>query len=224
MNEQQPNVLVIAGSHGGQVCGPIIHERLVVSGRVTSTLHREPAALGEADFQPFDVVVYYGENSHEKRDFTDEAEAALREYVRRGNGLVGVHVASYRAEGRLDGLIGGNSPGCVRVPEGLPKLNNIQWEFDVHVADQAHAITQGVRDFRLIDEHYRSEVAPDVHVLLRGDASLGNYPLAWVRTEGQGRVFHTPLGHRPDGFGDPNFWRLFVQGVLWAAGGSASMR
>ncbi len=217
-SEQKPNVLVIAGSHGGEVCGPVIHERLVVSGRVRSTLHREPAALGRADLAPYDVVVYYGENSHQKRDFGDEGEAALREFVRGGKGLVGVHVASYRAEGRLDDLIGGNSPGCVRAPEGLPRLNNIQWQFAVHVADREHPITRGVQDFEIIDEHYRSEIAPDVRVLLRGDPDLGHQPLAWVRTEGEGRVFHTPLGHRPDGFGEPQFWRLLVQGVLWSAG------
>jgi type 1 glutamine amidotransferase len=182
-------------------------------------LHKEPQALGGADFAPYDVVVYYGENSHQKRDFTDAAEAALRDHVRAGKGFVGVHVASYRAEGRLDDLIGGNSPGCVRVPEGLPRLNAIQWEFAVRVADREHPVTAGVQDFKIIDEHYRSEITPDAHVLLRGDDELGSYPLAWVRTVGRGRVFHTPLGHRPDGFGDPQFWRLLVQGILWAGGG-----
>jgi hypothetical protein len=130
----------------------------------------------------------------------------------------GIHVASYRAEGRLDDLIGGTSPGCVPAPEDLPRLNRIQWEFDVHVADPEHPVTAGVHDFRIIDEHYRSQIAPDAHVLLRGDEDLGGYPLAWVRTERSGRVFHTPLGHRPDGLGQPQFWRLILQGVLWAAG------
>jgi type 1 glutamine amidotransferase len=218
MSQPRPKVLVIAGSHGGQVCGPVIHERLVVSGAVESTLHKEPLSLGPANFAPYDVVLYYGENSHDKRDFADEAEAALREHVRGGKGFAGVHVASYRAEGRLDDLIGGNSPGCVRVPEGLPRLNTIQWEFAVHVVDHEHPVAAGVQGFRIIDEHYRSELAPDVRVLLRGDEALGSHPLAWVRTEGSGRVFHTPLGHRPDGFGEPQFWRLLLQGVLWAAG------
>lgn len=219
MSEDVPSVLVIAGSHGGAVCAPVIHERLVVSGRVRSALHHEPQTLDAADLQPHSVVIYYGENSHQQRDFTDAGERALRDYVREGHGVVGVHVASYRAEGRLEDLFGGNSPGCVRVPEGLPKLNAIQWQFAVHVADRDHPITSGVQDFEIIDEHYRSELAPDARVLLRGDAALGAQPLAWVRQEGGGRVFHTPLGHRPDGFGEPHFWRLFVQGVLWAAGG-----
>jgi type 1 glutamine amidotransferase len=217
MTQSKPSILVIAGSHGGQLCGPVIHQRLLVSGVVEPTLHNEPLALGPADFQPYDVVLYYGENSHERRDFSDEAEMALREYVRGGKGFVGVHVASYRAAGRLEDLIGGNSPGCVPAPEALPRVNRIQWEFDVHVADPTHPVTAGVQDFRIIDEHYRSTVAQDVHVLLRGDEELGHYPLAWVRREGRGRVFHTPLGHRPDGFGEPQFWRLILQGIRWVA-------
>jgi len=197
----------------------VIHERLVVSGRVESTLHKEPQSLGAADFGAYDAVVYYGENSNFTRDFTDEAEAALRAYVRGGKGLVGVHVASYRAEGRLDTLFGGNSPGCVRPAQDVPNLRNLQFEFDVHVVDREHPVTRGVQDFRLIDEHYRSEITPDARVLLRGDEALTGQPLGWVRTEGAGRVFHTPLGHRPDDFGEPQFWRLMLQGVLWAAGG-----
>ena len=218
MSQSKPSVLVVAGSHGGQTCGPVIHERLVVSGQVTSTLHKEPQSLAPADFGAYDAVVYYGENSNFTRDFGDEAEQALRELVRGGRGLVGVHVASYRAEGRLDALFGGNSPGCVRPPADVPSLRNLQFEFDVRVVDREHPVTAGVRDFRLIDEHYRSELTPDARVLLRGDDALGGQPLGWLRTDGGGRVFHTPLGHRPDDFGHPQFWRLILQGVLWAAG------
>ena len=97
-------------------------------------------------------------------------------------------------------------------------MTRIQWPFAVHVTDRDHPVTRGVDDFEIIDEHYKSTLLPDAHVLLRSDSRLGAQPMAWVRREGRGRVFHTPLGHRADEFGLPDFWRLIAQAIEWAAG------
>jgi hypothetical protein len=68
-----------------------------------------------------------------------------------------------------------------------------------------------------------------VHVLLsidteRTDVSSlpevvrgGDYPQAWVRTHGQGRVFYTALGHRADIWtSDPVFRAHMTGGIRWA--------
>ena len=53
------------------------------------------------------------------------------------------------------------------------------------------------------------------------------WPVAWTRTFGKGRVFHTTMGHRDfgpdkdDPVRDPNLSRLIVQGVEWVAEGRA---
>ena len=54
------------------------------------------------------------------------------------------------------------------------------------------------------------------------------WPVAWTRTYGKGRVFHTPLGHRDFGPGkddplrNPNLLKLIIQGVDWVAAGKTA--
>jgi len=68
-----------------------------------------------------------------------------------------------------------------------------------------------------------------VHVLLSLDTEKmdisdlpfltkgGDYPQAWTRDYGRGRVFYTTLGHRDDIWGsDANFKAHVVGGIRWA--------
>jgi type 1 glutamine amidotransferase len=46
----------------------------------------------------------------------------------------------------------------------------------------------------------------------------GDYALVWTRRHGQGRVFYTVLGHRPEVWADERFRRHLLGGILWAMG------
>ena len=47
----------------------------------------------------------------------------------------------------------------------------------------------------------------------------GDYPQAWTRTDGRGRVFYTALGHRDDIWSsDPVFRAHIAGGIRWAVG------
>ena len=46
----------------------------------------------------------------------------------------------------------------------------------------------------------------------------GDFALAWTRQEGDGRVFYTALGHRPEVWDDPRFQTHLLQGIAWAIG------
>jgi type 1 glutamine amidotransferase len=55
----------------------------------------------------------------------------------------------------------------------------------------------------------------DLPLLTKG----GDYPQAWTRNFGKGRVFYTTLGHREDIWGtDPMFKAHVVGGIRWALG------
>ena len=45
-----------------------------------------------------------------------------------------------------------------------------------------------------------------------------DYPIAWIRQHGKGRVFYTSLGHHPDLFWDPRMLEMFLAGVQYALG------
>jgi hypothetical protein len=45
-----------------------------------------------------------------------------------------------------------------------------------------------------------------------------DYPVAWIRQHGKGRVFYTSLGHNPDVFWDPRMLAMFLAGTQYALG------
>jgi len=47
---------------------------------------------------------------------------------------------------------------------------------------------------------------------------MGDHPIAWTQCIGNGRSFYTAIGHRPEGYSEPNTNKLLQQGVAWAAG------
>ena len=45
-----------------------------------------------------------------------------------------------------------------------------------------------------------------------------DYPVAWIRQHGKGRVFYTTLGHNPDLFWEPRMLAMFLAGTQYALG------
>ncbi|MCC7399574.1 MAG: DUF1080 domain-containing protein [Planctomycetes bacterium] len=112
--------------------------------------------------------------------------------------------------------------------------------FDCVVVDPHHPITRGMADLRLHpDELYHRLVpapAADYRVLLSAfsepkTGGTGRHePMGMVSTWGQGRVFHTPLGHVWTGvpathatWGDPQLRRFVARGCEWAATGRVTL-
>jgi Trehalose utilisation len=107
------------------------------------------------------------------------------------------------------------------------------------VEDPGHPITRAFegKPFEYRDEFYRL-AAPysrdKVRVLLSLDPVAtdmmqgrcfgqclrddNDYPVAWVRQHGKGRVFYTSLGHNPDVFWDPRMLQMFLAGIQYALG------
>jgi type 1 glutamine amidotransferase len=97
-------------------------------------------------------------------------------------------------------------------------------EATVVVEDASHPATAGVGDrFSITEEFYafRENPRPRVQVLLRLDASSvassGDYPLAWARSHGRGRVYYNALGHFSSTWLDARFQRQLRGAIRWAA-------
>jgi uncharacterized protein len=104
---------------------------------------------------------------------------------------------------------------------------------DIRVEDPAHAAGAPLPSpFRIFDEIYefRSNPRGRVNVLLSLDrhpndghaaaGQPGDFPLAWFRSYGSGRVFYTALGHRDDVWTDRRFQQHLLGAIRWALGGS----
>jgi type 1 glutamine amidotransferase len=95
----------------------------------------------------------------------------------------------------------------------------------VLVEDTSHPATAGVgAQFSITEEFYtfQSNPRPRVQVLLRLDAASvgasGDYPLAWTRAHGRGRVYYNALGHFSSTWQDARFQRQLRGAIAWAAG------
>lgn len=151
--------------------------------------------------------------------------AALSRWVEAGGALVGVHSATdtLSDDGSYVRLIGG-------VFDGHPWNEEVTLRIDdpEHPAMRPfarEAMETAPPTFRLADEIYQfKSLAPDRRVIL--SLAPGNpkmepgreYPLAWTRRHGKGRVFYTALGHRPEVWRDPRFVEHVLEGIRWAAG------
>jgi type 1 glutamine amidotransferase len=85
--------------------------------------------------------------------------------------------------------------------------------------------------FNFTDEFYQPrEYSRDkIRVLLRLDVAKmpanpevhrtdGDFPLAWAKIYGKGRVFYSALGHAPGTWDDPNVYHMYLEALKWSLG------
>ena len=85
--------------------------------------------------------------------------------------------------------------------------------------------------FAFTDEFYQAkEFSRDkIRVLLRLDTSKlppnaenhradGDFPIAWAKMYGKGRVFYSSLGHAPATWDNPDVYRMYFEALKWSLG------
>jgi type 1 glutamine amidotransferase len=199
------------------------------TGAFTATLSSEPGALAAANLQQYDAI--YLNNTVGDIFDTPEIRAAFVAFVENGGGVVGNHGTSVASpKWTTFGEILGATGASHREPTERATIN---------IEDPTHPVTRAFdgKSFEYVDEFYRLS-APysrdKVRVLLSLDPILtdmmqgrcfgqclrddNDYPVAWIRQHGKGRVFYTSLGHNPDVFWDPRMLAMFLAGTQYALG------
>ena len=200
-------VLLMGGrGHDWKGFHAVLSEVLAKSGDFSLTLSDQLDDLKADKIKQYDVVLFYGSGGN----FTDPAqEQGLAEFVQRGGGLVGVHATdAFKNSDVYWRLLGGRFTG------------HGGGSFMLRIDDKSHPITAPLADFEISDETYRNDYHPDfkLHSLLHMDRGQEQQSMAWVQESGKGRVFNTTLGHGKAAFDNPQFQRLVVRGLYWAAG------
>lgn len=158
---------------------------------------------------------------------TAEQQKAVMDFVRSGKGVVVAHAgldASYGWDAYRE-MVGG----------GL--FESHPWTKHLRVVNEAtsHPAASHLSDgFWIREEFYildRSPRATSRVLLSLDNTSLGapnmgrlpapansDHPVSWMRTEGQGRVFATILGHFRDTWQRPEFVQHLLTGMRMAAG------
>ena len=208
------------------------------TGAFEAVISADPGVF-KKDLTQFDAIVlanvYLGGKLFEaQRDFTATAEnryaaeqKSLLDYVERGGGLIGIHVAAAEALGwrEFNDMLGGIYAGQAwqAYNETPIKIDDVKSPITAAFGGKGFAVKDDVYMF-----HGPSPRAA-AHVLLSVDTGKapesmwadrpdGDYPLSWVRKHENGRVFYTALGHEPEMYLNPPFLAHVLAGIQFATG------
>jgi type 1 glutamine amidotransferase len=187
---------------------------------------------GEVFCRPADKEQFNALTAEEKRQQGQNAARLVKnldDFVRGGGGFMAIHAATdtlknHQAYGDMIGAVFTQHPWGPRET------------VMIRVEDPGHALAQGVFDhdeFRYNDEIYEFRDPYDrkrLRVILSLDPAKsdkpnrplrradGDYPVAWTRSHGGGRVFYCSLGHAMGTFADPVILKFWLRGIQFAAG------
>ena len=218
----QVRILLVTGidypGHLWRQTAPILRDQLEKDKRLSVLVVEDPQLLDSTALTNYAAVVLHFQNWQTPGPGAAQRES-LRSFVENGGGLVLVHFACGAWHGEwpeFKNLAGrawfGPDGGRQHDPHGA---------FTVNIRDTGHPVTAGLRDFETTDELYTClEGEAPIRVLATAKSKVDgkDYPMAFVRDYGRGRVFHSPLGHDAAAFANEGTDRLLRRGTSWAAG------
>jgi type 1 glutamine amidotransferase len=163
---------------------------------------------------------------------------SLLEAIEHGKGFAGVHAAADTFHTQPDPPDRSNRY-IAHGEKSDPYLRMLGGEYIIHARDvdprlQTARVTvndakfpglEGVASPVSFMEEWGSlkDFVPDIHVILTLDTrsmhgecyQRAPYPVTWARQHGQGRVFYSSMGDRPETWEDVLFLNLLAGGIRW---------
>jgi type 1 glutamine amidotransferase len=222
-------VLLLSGGqrqhHGYREQALYLQGLLENTGRYEVTICEDAAILETPALAKYDILIVTADRRDPEFRFTESQQKAIFRHVHDGHGYVSIHGGDNAPNDWLPewrDMLGGIYSHDTR--GGKPDGRARKGTFPVRLVTPGHPILKGLADFTLKDELYTNiQMEPGVEPLAVAAFEGRDWPVAWTRTYGRGKVFHTPLGHRDfgpdrdDPLRDPNLSRLVLQGIDWVA-------
>lgn len=242
-------VLLIDGqnNHDWKRCSPVMTDILEATGRFTvdrATVTKEKVADFNPDFTAYDVLL----SNYNGVPWPEETKAAFVKYIEGGGNLVVVHAADnsfpeWKVYNLMIGLGGWGGRDETSGPyvywkdgkvvrdesKGRGGSHGRPWTYKVVVREADHPITRGLpSEFLQAKEELYDRLrgpAENMTVLATGFAKGGSErdePVLMTITYGEGRIFHTVMGHDHQSMHGVAFQETLIRGTEWAATGKVS--
>lgn len=172
------------------------------------------ASISAANLANYDALMMCGNVRTGGSSTNDPYVTVIRNYVREGGALVGLHVASaaFRFDARFAALLGGRFQG------------HSTGQFIPETIVSNHPLVQDLSALNAFDETYiLKDLNSDIKILQERVLNNRRFAWTWVRSEEEGRVFYTASGHVPgsgstatyDSIIQPEFPDLVLRGTQW---------
>jgi hypothetical protein len=219
-------VLLVSGGqrehHGYRQQAHYLQKVLEDTGKFQVTITEEAAVLETDALRKYDVVVLSADRRDDEHRLSEKQQQSLLDYVAAGKGLVSLHgfcCAANDWKPEMRQLIGG-----VLSHVGQPDTKVRVGKYSVKVEQPTHAIMRGIENYEHEDElYYYLQTVGNLDALATVRHEDRDWPIAWTRSYGKGRVFVTVFGHAgwkagsKDPQENPPFRQMIVQAIDWAA-------
>lgn len=235
-------------NHKWDITTPVLKDALESSAAFTVDVSTTPPKGAPADawagwqpkFNDYAVIV----SNYNGEPWPEAVRTSFDAYVKGGGGFVSIHAANnsfpeWKEYNQMIGVGGWGGRNEVSGPwlyvkdgklfrdtsKGNGGAHGAQHEFVVEIQNSDHPITRGLpkRWLHAKDELYSRLRGPaeNVEILAtaKSDLTAQNEPNLMVLSYGQGRVFHTTLGHADYSMLDRGFYETLQRGTEWAATG-----
>ncbi|RZK60424.1 MAG: ThuA domain-containing protein [Pedobacter sp.] len=190
--------------------------------------HQEGITITAAYLQKFQAVIFLNTTGD---IFTPKEQGAIEQFIKSGNGFVGVHSASDTEY---------EWPWYTRLVGRMFHIHPIIQTAKLRLTNQNFTGLSDFKDGQLwTDEWYEfgPELTKDLNYILAVDETsynpkvewtekklkgegMGNFhPIAWYHNYDGGRSFYTALGHMPSDYSNNSFLNHLYAGIYWAATG-----
>ena len=176
-------------------------------------------ASGGPSLSNTDGIFFLG---HREIDINAKQREELLAYVRSGKGFVAAHtgLTAFESWPEFGEMIGAQYGGHLYTGPGQVVSERPDFPAVKHLGNM----------FNFTDEFYRAKTysRDKIDVLLRFNGSSapasakltadGDYPLAWAKTYGQGRVFYGSFSHDASSWDIRNIQLMYFEAIKWSLG------
>ena len=181
----------------------------------------ERKSINARNLDYFDAIFFMGTGEN---DLTEQQKKDLMSFIKEdGKGFVGAHTGddAYFTWPEFGEMIGGyfdnhpwgvfDAPVIVEDPN-FPAMKSFPREFTIRdeIYQHKNFSRDKVRVLARLDAAKLDFSKPNIH---RTDK---DFPVAWAKMYGKGRVFYSTFGHNDSVWDDPRIQKMYLEAIRWA--------